>query len=368
MRFLAVILLFCTSALVGADVRGIGSRIKDIASVAGSRENQLVGMGLVVGLNGDGDKNQSYTLQMAANALQRFGVNIPASAISAKNIAVVMVTADIKPFTKPGARIDVTVSAFGDAQSLQGGTLLQTPLYGAKDSKDAYAVAQGMLAVGGFINGTGGTTVQKNHPTVAKISNGALVEREPPSQMVREHHMDFLLREPDFTTAARMADAINAVYPESALALDISTVRVAIPEGLDEAPVQMLSKLENIEVSPDVAARVIINERTGTIVATSHIKISSCAVSHGDLTITVSTTQDVSQPNALSQNGNTTVTDRSNLRVKESKGRLIALDDMPTIEKVAAGLNAIGVTPRDMMSIFQAMKEAGSLQAELVLR
>ncbi len=368
MRFAILILLFLVPRLLGAELKGIGSRIKDIATVAGVQENQLLGIGLVVGLNGDGDKNQSYTLQMAANAMQRFGVNIPASAISAKNIAAVWVTADIKPFTKQGARIDVTVSAMGDAQSLQGGTLLQTPLYGARDSKLAYAVAQGVLAVGGFVNGTGGTTVQKNHPTVAKIANGAIVDREPPSLMVREHHLDFLLREPDFTTAARMADAINEVYPDSALALDISTVRVAIPEGLDDSPVQLLSKLENIEVSPDVAARVIINERTGTIVATSRIKISSCAVSHGDLTITVSTSQDVSQPNPLSQGGNTTVTDRSNLRVKESKGRLIALDDMPTIEKVAAGLNAIGVTPRDMMSIFQAMKEAGSLQAELVLR
>lgn len=346
-----------------------GSRIKDLVMVAGARENQLVGYGLVVGLANDGDKNPAYTLQSVANLLQRFGVTVPAATLSSKNVAAVMITADIRAYAKSGSRLDVTVSAMGDAKSLQGGVLLQCPLFGA-DAK-VYAVAQGSLAVGGYVGGTGGgggASVQKNHPTVAQISGGALVEKEIPAQIVKNNAIEFLLREPDFTSAARMAVAINEKFTNSAVALDPMTVRVRVPEGLESGAVDFIARLENIEVTPDTTARVIINERTGTIVATSKIRISSCAVSHGDLTISIASSLNVSQPNALSERGDTVVTPKTDTKIQESKSALVVLPELPSIEKVAAGLNAIGVTPRDMMAIFQAMRQAGALQAELMMR
>lgn len=346
-----------------------GSRIKDLVMVAGARENQLVGYGLVVGLANDGDKNPPYTLQSVANLLQRFNITVPAATLSSKNIAAVMVTADIRAFAKSGSRMDVTVSAMGDAKSLQGGVLLQCPLMGA-DSK-VYAVAQGSLAVGGYVGGTGGgggASVQKNHPTVAQIAGGALVEKEIPAQIVRNNAVEFLLREPDFTSAARMALAINEKFTNSAVAVDPMTIRVRVPEGLESGAVDFIARLENIEVTPDTTARVIINERTGTIVATSKIRISSCAVSHGDLTISIASSLNVSQPNALSDRGDTVVTPKTDTKIQESKSALVVLPELPSIEKVAAGLNALGVTPRDMMAIFQAMRQAGALQAELMMR
>lgn len=347
-----------------------GARLKDVALIAGARDNQLVGYGLVTGLAGDGDKDPVYSVQSIANMLQRFGVTVPPATVSTKNLAVVMITAEIPPFLKNGARLDVMVSSFGDAKSLQGGVLLQTPLYGA-DGK-VYAVAQGALAVGGFVGGAGGgggATVQKNHPTVAKIAGGALVEREIPSTIVRNSSVELLLREPDFTSAARLAMAINEVFTNSATAIDPTSVRVKMPEGLpNEAAVDFIARLEAIEFVPDIPARVIINERTGTIVATSRIRIAACAVSHGELTISVANSQDVSQPNAMSKGGTTAVTSRTDTQINEAKARLITLNEMPTIEQVAAGLNSIGVTPRDMMSIFQSLKEAGALQAELIMR
>lgn len=355
--------------LLPVRAHAMASRIKDLVMVAGARDNQLVGYGLVVGLAGDGDKDPVYTVQSVANMLQRFGITVPPATLTAKNVCAVIVTADIPAFVKPGTRIDVTVSSFGDAKSLQGGILLQTPLLGADGGR--YAVAQGALSVGGFLAGqpgAGGATVQKNHPTVAQISGGALVEREVATQIVHDNFIDLLLRQPDFTSAARMATAVNAVFTNSATALDPTTVRVKMPEGLEHAAVDFVARLEAIEVTPDVPARIIINERTGTIVATSRIKINACAVSHGDLTITVASSLDVSQPNALSEGGQTAVTPRTDTKASEAKGKLIALPEMPSVEKVAAGLNAIGVTPRDMMAIFQAMKQAGALQAELLLK
>ena len=347
----------------------MGVRVRDLAMVAGARDNQLAGYGLVVGLAGDGDKNPVYTIQTVANMLQRYGVTVPAATLVSKNVAVVMVTADIPAFMKPGTRLDVTVSSIGDAKSLQGGVLLQTPLLGA-DGK-VYAVAQGATSIGGFAAGAeggGGATVQKNHPTVGQIINGALVEREIPVTVVRNNYIELLLREPDFTSASRLAAALNEKFPNSSLALDSTTVRVQLPEGLEDSPVDFIARLEQIEVTPDTPARIIINERTGTIVATSHIQISNCAVSHGNLTITIASTLDVSQPNAFSQTGDTVVTPRTDTKVSEGRASLIALPELPTVEKVASALNALGVTPRDMMAIFQAMKQAGALQAELLIR
>jgi flagellar P-ring protein FlgI len=262
------------------------SRIKDLALVEGGRDNQLVGFGLVVGLAGDGDSRLSYTVQSVANALQRFGINVPVETVRGDNVAAVMVTADIPAFAKAGGRIDVTVSSIGDANSLQGGILLQTPLLGADDV--VYAVAQGPVVVGGFSagsSGAGGAAVIRNHPTVGRIPAGAIVEREIRTEIVRNNELRLLLLNPDFTSAARMAEAVNRHFPRSARALDASSVAVALPAEFREEKVHFVAMLEAITVRPDLAARVVINERTGTIVATSRVRISSVAVSHGSLTI-----------------------------------------------------------------------------------
>jgi flagellar P-ring protein FlgI len=346
-----------------------GSRLKDLTLVAGARDNQLVGYGLVTGIAGDGDKNPTYTLAGLANLLQRHGITLPAATLSSKNVAAVMVTADIPAFKKPGSRIDVTVSSLGDAKTLQGGVLLQTPLFGANGK--TYAVAQGPLTIGGLSAGTegaGGASVQKNHPTTGQITDGAVVEREIPTQIVRENHLELLLREPDFTSASRVSAAINEKFSDSAQALDSTTVRVKIPDGVEGFPVEFIARLEDLEVDPDVPARIVINERTGTIVATSRTRISSCAVSHGNLTITIASTLNTSQPSAFSNRGRTAVTPSTDTAVREEKGSMIPLPEMPTVEKVAAALNSLGVTPRDMMTIFQTMKQAGALHAELLIR
>jgi flagellar P-ring protein precursor FlgI len=350
-------------------VPAAGVRVKDMAMFAGARDNQLVGYGLVAGIAGDGDKNPTYTIQTVANLLQRYGVTVPATTLSSKNVAVVMVTADIQAFKKVGSRIDVTVSSLGDAKTLQGGVLIQTPLV-ATDGR-VYAIAQGPLALGGFSAGTdggGGANVQKNHPTVAQIVSGALVEREIPTEIISDHTLELLLREPDFTSSARMAAAINDKFSGCAQAVDSTSVRVRIPADREAATVDFIAMLEAVEVNADVPARIIINERTGTIVATSRIRIASCAVSQGNLTISIASTLDVSQPTPFSQTGTTTVTPRTEVTVKDEKAALIALPELPTVEKVAAALNALGVTPRDMMSMFQAMKQAGALQAELIIK
>ncbi|MBC8003407.1 MAG: flagellar basal body P-ring protein FlgI [Opitutaceae bacterium] len=364
LKFVGTLLL-----LAGPSGWATGARVKDLAMVAGARDNQLVGYGLVVGIAGDGDKNPVYTLQTIANLLQRYGINVPPISLSSKNVAAVMVTADIPAFRKPGSRIDINVASMGDAKTLQGGVLIQTPLFGA-DGK-VYATAQGALAIGGFSAGTegaGGASIQKNVPTVGLVSGGALVEREIPTEIVRDNQVDLLLREPDFTTAARMAAAINDQFTNSSHAIDSTTIRVKMPEGAEGYPVDFIARLEMVEVETDVPARIIINERTGTIVATARIQISSCAVSHGNITIGIASTLNVSQPNAFSNRGRTAVTPSTDTKVKEQKSSLIPLPDLPTVEKVAASLNSLGVTPRDMMSIFQAMKQAGALQAELIMR
>jgi len=367
-RTLDLLVLFLVMAFASAAFAD-GARIKDIAVVAGARDNQLVGYGLVVGLAGDGDKNPTQTIQTLANILQRYGLTVPVSTLSAKNVAVVMVTAEIPAFKKLGTKLDVTVSSMGDAKSIQGGVLIQTPLLGA-DGK-VYAVAQGALALGAVAagaDGGGGATVQKNHPTVGQIADGALVEREIPAEIVSDHHVELLLREPDFTSAARMEAAINEKFPNSSQALDSTTVRVLVPEEFEGSPVDFISQLEMVELNPDVPARIVINERTGTIVATARIRIASCAVSHGNLTISITSTLNVSQPGAFSQGGQTIVTPRTETKVKEEKASMVALPELPTVEKVASALNSLGVTPRDIMSMFQAMKQAGALQAELIIQ
>ena len=344
------------------------SRIKDITLIEGDRDNQLVGYGLVVGLAGAGDSNPNATLHSVANVLQRYGITVnPQQDVTAKNTAAVMVTADISAFLKSGARIDVTVASLGDAKALQGGVLLQTPLLGGDGH--TYAVAQGPIAIGGFLGGQGGpggATVQKNHPTVGTISNGAIVEREIPAQFVHNGSMRLLLHNPDFTSAARMADAINGVWPLSASALDSATVQVHLPSRYTGREVPFISDLGVIEVNPDTLARIVINERTGTIVATSTVRISEVAVADGSLTITISSNMGVSQPAPLSQ-GTTTPVQSTQTAATETKGSLIVINELPTIEQLASALNSLGVSTREMMAIFQTLKRAGALQADLVI-
>ncbi|MDD2765212.1 MAG: flagellar basal body P-ring protein FlgI [Opitutaceae bacterium] len=343
-------------------------RIKDITMLEGGRENQLVGYGLVVGLAGDGDSNAATTLRSVANVLQRFGLSVPSDQVKVKNAAAVMITADIAAFLRPGARIDVAVASLGDAKSLQGGVLLQTPLMGA-DGR-VYAVAQGPVAVGGFLGGTGGpggATVQKNHPTVGTISNGAIVEREVPAVFVTQQRLHLLLRNPDFTSAARVAAAINAVYPGAGEAGDAATVAVRVPAQFQNYPVEFMAALGAIDVTPDSVARVVINERTGTIVATSTVRVSQVAVSHGSLTITVTSSLGVSQPNAFSRGGQTAVVRGTDTTVDEVKGGFTVVDNYPTIDRLATALNALGVSTREMTAIFQTLKRSGALQAELII-
>ena len=343
------------------------ARIKDMSFVSGGRANQLVGYGIVVGLAGDGDSNAITTLRSMANILQRNGITVDPAQVKAKNSAAVMITADIPPFLKAGARIDVTVASLGDAKSLQGGVLLQAPLLGA-DGR-VYVVAQGGLAVGGFIGGTGGAggaTVQKNHPTVGVISGGGIVEREIPTETVREGTVSLELINPDFTSASRLADAINLAFPETAAPLDAATVSVLVPEAYSGREVAFLADLGGLEVRPDLVARVVINERTGTMVATSAVRISQVAISHGALTVLISSNLAVSQPGPLA-GGQTAVVPTTQTKVTEAKGKFSVVDETPTIERLAASLNALGVTTREMMSIMQALKSAGALQAELVI-
>jgi flagellar P-ring protein precursor FlgI len=327
-----------------------------------------VGYGLIVGLAGKGDSSQlTFTIQSIANALQRFGINVPASSFTTKNVAAVMVTATIEPFAKPGSKMDVTVSSMGDADTIQGGVLIQTPLLGADDV--TYAVAQGPVAIGGFLGGSGGAggaTVQKNHPTVGTISGGALVEREIAAQIVSNKQIELLLLNPDYASAARAAEAINNVFPHSALAKDASTVNVCVPDEYTGYEVNFVASLGAIEVVPDNAARVVINERTGTIIATANVRISTVAVSHGNLTIDIASTQAVSQPEAFSK-GATAIVKGTDTSATEQKGGFKVVDELPTIQEVASAMNALGLSTRDMMAIFQAMKKAGALQADLVL-
>jgi flagellar P-ring protein precursor FlgI len=366
--WLCLVMAFGFSTLPPCSLSLHAARVKDLTMVEGGRDNQLVGYGIVVGLAGDGDSNAVTTLQSVANTLRRYGITVSQQDIKAKNVAAVMITADIGAFLKPGTRIDVTVASLGDAKALQGGVLLQAPMLGG-DGR-VYAVAQGPIAIGGFLGGAGGAggaTVQKNHPTVGTISNGAIVEREVPTQFVHDDTMRLFLHNPDFTSAARMADAINQRWPALAKAMDSATIQVRVPADYHGRDVAFLADLGTVEVDPDTLARIVINERTGTIVATSTVRISHVAIAHGSLTITVTSNLGVSQPNSFNNSGTTTVTPSTQTAVNEVKGGFTVLNEPPTIERLAAALNALGVSTRDLMAIFQSLKRSGALQAELII-
>jgi flagellar P-ring protein precursor FlgI len=344
------------------------SRIKDLTQVEGDRANQLIGYGIVVGLAGDGDSQLSYMVQSVSNFLKRFGVVVPPASIQGDNMAAVMVTAEIGAFARPGSRIDVTVSSIGNAESLKGGILLQTPLVGADD--EVYAVAQGPVAVGGFLEGSGGpggATVQKNHPTVGMISGGAIVEQRIPISIVEQGRINLMLRNPDYTTAARIAKVINDLFPDSSHAHDGATVSVEVPRAFIGQETNLMAVIGSLEARPDMPARIVVNERTGTIVATNDVRVSRVAISHGAITITIASNLDASQPGAFSQ-GETVVLPDTDVQVTEKKGGFEVLDDFPSIERLTQALNALGVTTREMMSILQTLKQAGALQAELVIQ
>lgn len=343
------------------------SRIKDLVDVEGVRDNQLVGYGLVVGLGGTGDslRNAPFTLQSLQGMLERMGVNTRDANMQTNNVAAVMVSANLPPFATQGTRIDVSVSALGDAKSLQGGVLLVTPLMGADG--EVYSVAQGPVAIGGFTAQGQAASVTKGVPTSGRIANGAIVEREIAFDLTQMHSLRLALRNPDLTTAERIVQAVNArMGGPVAAASDPSTVRLTLPTGYSGNMVALLSDIEQLPVEPDQPARVVIDESSGVIVMGADVKVSTVAIAQGNLTIRVSETPQVSQPNPFSQNGATAVVPRTQVQVDEGAGkRLAVVRAGVSLQDLVDGLNALGIGPRDMISILQAIKAAGALQAEI---
>jgi flagellar P-ring protein FlgI len=341
------------------------ARIKDIAYFKGGRINQLIGYGLVVGLDGTGDKDKTqFTVTTLANLLDNMRIKVDPAQIKVKNVAAVMITANISPFLRNGSKVDCQVSSVGDAKSLQGGTLLMTPLQGPDNQ--IYAVAQGPIVIGGYrFSGASGSKVEKNHPTVGLISEGAIVEREIPSHLGESNKMQLSLKTPDFTTALKMTQTINSALGGSyAQALDAGTIRLETPTLFENRSIEMISQIENLQVQPEMIARVIVNERTGTIVMGEHVRISPVAIAHGNLTVQVTETPTASQPLPFSQ-GQTVVLPDTQIQVQEAKAALRMVGGSNTIAQLVKGLNAIGVTPRDLITILQAIKAAGALQADL---
>ena len=358
--FLAVVLIVVNP--VGA---GAASRIKDLANFEGVRQNQLIGYGLVVGLNGSGDtlNNIPFTKQSLTAMLERLGVNIRGQTLRTGNVAAVMVTANLPPFGTQGTRVDVTVSALGDAKSLQGGTLLVTPLLGADGN--VYAVAQGSVAIGGFSAEGEASKVTKGVPTVGRISNGALIEREIDFALNRLGQLRMALRNPDFTTAKRIASAVNDFIGQpTAEPLDPSTVQLSIPAKYHGNVVELITEIEQLQVEPDLPAKIVIDERSGVIVMGRDVRVSMVAVAQGNLTVAITETPEVSQPAPFSR-GQTRVVPRTQVGVTEDGKKLAMIKDGVSLQHVVDGLNALGIGPRDMISILQAIKASGAIQADI---
>lgn len=341
------------------------SRIKDIADFEGVRDNMLVGYGLVVGLQGTGDNidSMAFTKESLIGMLERLGINTRDGDLKSKNVAAVVVTADLPPFGRTGARLDINVSALGDADSLLGGTLLVTPLVGADG--EVYAVGQGQVQVGGFKAQGDAATVTKGVPTSGRIPNGAIIEREIGFDLRGLQSVNIALRNPDFTTATRIASAINAYMGTAvASATDPGTVKMTVPPG--ENVVALLTDVEQLRVEPDQLARVVIDEQTGIIVIGENVRVSKVAIAQGNLTIRVTETPQVSQPAPFAETGTTAIVPRTQIEVDEDADRkLTVVDDGVNLQDLVNGLNALGVGPRDMISILQAIKAAGALQAEI---
>ena len=357
--------LFC---MLGTNIWA--AYIKNLVHLDGDRDNQLVGYGLVVGLDGKGDSGEkaSTAYQSMKNMMLNFGMQ-PDKDLQAKNAAAVMVTADVKSFAKNGSRIDVLVSSIGDAKSLQGGILLQTPLKGADGN--VYAVAQGSVVIGGFMasggdSNNGSTSVQQNHTTVGRVIDGAIIEKEIPVNLLKNNSIDLNLVNPNFVTAVRIADCINKKFPGSSQALSPANVNVIVPEEYRGQLTNFVAQIGTYDVIPDTKAKIIVNERTGTIVATEQVRISTVAVSHGSLTITVAEESEVSQPEPFSEKGETKVVKNATVQVKDTSKSFMMLNEFPTVQELTGALNQIGASTRDMITILQSIKAAGALQAELV--
>jgi len=341
-------------------------RLKDLAGIQGVRQNQLMGYGLVVGLDGSGDQTTQtpFTVQSIISMMQQMGVSIPVgTSLQLKNVAAVMVTTSLPPFSQPGQTLDITVSSMGNAKSLKGGTLLMTPLKGADNQ--IYAMAQGNILVGGVGASANGSKAQVNHLSVGKISGGATVERSVPSPLGNGNSIQLELNTADFSTASRVVEAINQKFgPETAAAVDGRVIQVKAPQVNDQR-VAFLGALESIEVTPaQTAAKVILNARTGSIVMNQSVSLETCAVAHGNLSVVINTDNAVSQPNALS-NGQTAATPNSNVSITREGGQLLMLKAGANLSDVVKALNSIGATPQDLLAILQAMKASGALRADL---
>jgi flagellar P-ring protein precursor FlgI len=343
------------------------SRLKDIIDFEGVRDNQLVGYGLVVGLNGTGDTlaDGHFTKQSLQAMLNRLGVKPTDAGLSSDNVAAVMLTANLPPFSRQGSRIDVTVSALGDSSSLLGGTLLVTPLLGADG--EVYAVAQGQLAVGGFQAQGDAEVISKGVPTSGRIANGAIVEREVDFDLAGMDSVKLTLRNPDFTTARRVSQAVNAFLgTAAAVPSDPSTVHLKVPDSYTDNVVNLLTDIEQLRVEPDQLARVVIDEQSGTIVMGENVRISTVAIAQGSLTIRITETEQVSQPGPFAEVGETATVARTNIEVDEGEDkRLTVLQPGVSLQELVNGLNSLGIGPRDMITILQAIKTAGALQAEI---
>ncbi|UPT65027.1 MAG: flagellar basal body P-ring protein FlgI [Hyphomonadaceae bacterium JAD_PAG50586_4] len=363
---LAVASVAALAAPIATPNAWAGPRIKDVADFEGVRENQLVGYGLVVGLAGTGDslRNSPFTRQSLASMLERLGVNASNGNLNTRNVAAVMVTANLPPFASQGSRIDVTVSALGDARSLAGGQLLVTPLMGA--DQQVYAVAQGPLAIGGFsASGASGSSVTRGVPTAGRIASGALVERETTFDIANAPELRLALRNPDFTTAQRIAAVINAtVGGDAARATNPGTITLRRPADFAGDMVALVGRIENLEVEVDTPARIVIDESSGIVVMGENVKVSTVAIAQGNLTISIQEDPFVSQP-ALFSRGETAVVPSSSVSVEEEEGGLVMVPGGVELRQLVNGLNALGVTPRDMISILQALKAAGAIQAEI---
>lgn len=363
-----IFLLLCLSFIFVFVNTASAERIKDIANWAGIRENQLVGYGLVVGLNGTGDKDGTYLYQPIANMLSRMGITVNVKDLKGKvkNVAAVMVTAKLPTNVKPGSKIDVQVSSIGDAKSLQGGTLLMTPLVGPDG--EIYALAQGPVSIGGFIAAGRAAQAIKNHQNVGYIPEGAIVEKAVTVDIGAKNELQLLLQFPDIVTAQTVAERINQSFKlPLAKAIDPSTVVVYVPDKYRSKVIDFMAEVEKIEVITDEPARVIINERTGTIVIGSHVRISPVALSHGGLTITIKETPEVVQPPPFApETAETRVVPRTELKVEEKQASLMEVRGS-TVGELVKALNALGVTPKDLISILQALKTAGALKADLVI-
>jgi flagellar P-ring protein precursor FlgI len=343
-------------------------RVRDIARMQSVRPNQLVGYGLVVGLDGTGDSTQSlFTVQSVVSMLQRFGVAVDPKRLKTKNVAAVMVTTEIPAFAKNGSKLDVTVSSLGDAATLQGGLLLQTPLVGANE--EVYAVAQGSVSIGGFSAGGSGASVTKNHPTTGRVPEGAIVEREIKTTLAEsDGSVRINLSVPDFDNATRVAAAVNQdLGSGSATAEDASTVRVHPPSRFDGNTVSLIAEIGELHVQPATAAKVVLNERTGTVVIGGAVRIAPVAIAHGSLTVEIQTDVEVSQPAPLS-GGNTVAVPKTGVNVNEAKAAVMEFHPGTTLAELVRALNALQVTPRDIVAIIQAVKDAGALYAELELQ